>query len=211
MTEDSLLDTKTKILDAAEKLIIELGQEKASLRKITEEAGVNVAAINYHFGSKNNMISALIARLLNPLVDELLHGLEQIMADASPDLPSLEAILKCHLVPLLQFSIHHPDYENMFTRLIKSYDDENIFKNQMRQITQKTTRYYGDCLVKVLPDLSEHTVLQRLAIFKNMAIGIMYGDCIMEESLDVLGLDGNRERLLEEMIKFAAAGFRVNA
>lgn len=209
MSEDNISDTKTKILDAAERLIMQLGPEKTSLRKITEEAGVNIAAINYHFGSKNNMVSAIIAKLLNPVVEELLHGLERLMAEALPALPPLEAILKCHLVPILNFSIRHPDYEKMFSRLHVSYDDENLFKNQIKQITEKTTRYYGECLIRVLPEIPEKRVLKRLAIFKNMITGIMYGDCIMEESLEVLGLDGDREKLIEEMIMFAAAGFRA--
>ena len=41
-------DTKTRILDAAEKIIVKRGADKASLRSITKEAGVNLAAINYH-------------------------------------------------------------------------------------------------------------------------------------------------------------------
>lgn len=210
MSDDNRLDTKTKILDAAEKLIIQLGPDKASLRKITEEAGVNVAAINYHFGSKNNMVSAIMARILNPISDELREGLEKIVADALPGLPSLEDILRCHLVPLLNFSINHPDYQDMFSLLHSSFDDKNIFKNQIKQITQKTTQYYGECLVRIFPNTPQQRVFKKLAIFKNMATGIMYGDCIMEESLDVLGLDGNRETLMEEMIKFAAAGFRAS-
>lgn len=209
MSEDNTSDTKTKILDAAERLITQFGPEKASLRKITEEAGVNVAAINYHFGSKNNMLSAIMARLLNPTVDELLHGLERLMSDAAPALPPLEAIIRCHLVPMLDFSFYHPDYESMFSRLHVSYDDENIFRNQIRQITERTTKYYAECLIKVLSDVPEETIFKRLAIFKNMATGIMYGDRIMEESLEVLGIDKSREELLEEMVKFAAAGFRA--
>ncbi|MBF0376700.1 MAG: TetR/AcrR family transcriptional regulator [Desulfamplus sp.] len=207
--ENNPSDTKIKILDAAEKLIIELGTEKASLRKITEAAGVNIAAINYHFGSKNNMLSALMARFLNPLVEDLLNGLENLMVSSAPALPNLEDIVRSHLLPMLNFSINHPDYEKMFSRLHVSYDDENIFKNQIKRITEKTTKYYGECLVKVLPHIPEKTVLKKLAIFKNMATGIMYGDCIMEETIDVLGLDGNREEFIEDMIKFAAAGFRA--
>ncbi len=209
MSEDNISDTKTKILDAAERLITQFGPEKASLRKITEEAGVNVAAINYHFGSKNNMLYAIIARFINPIVQELLNGLEQIMQDAAPDLPSIEDIIRCHLVPMLNFSIANPNYEKMFSGLYLYYDDENIFKSQIKQLTEKTTKYYAECLIKVLPDVPEKTLFKRLAIFKNMATGIMYGDCIMEESLEVLGIDNNREELLEEMVKFAAAGFRA--
>lgn len=209
LSKNPQLDTKNKILDAAEKLIMELGAEKASLRKITEEAGVNIAAINYHFGSKNNLLSAIMARFLNPLMEELLYGLQELMAENAPALPPLKSIIRCHLIPMLNFSIKYPDYERIFSRLHLSYDDENIFKNQIKEITEKTTKYYSRCLIKVLPEIPEKTVLKRFAIFKNMSTAIMYGDCLMDESLDVLGLDPDREELVEEMVKMAATVFRA--
>ena len=49
-------DTKNKILDVAEKLFAENGLQATSLRQIINEAGVNVASVHYHFGSKNVII-----------------------------------------------------------------------------------------------------------------------------------------------------------
>lgn len=49
-------DTKTRILDAAEKLFAERGFSETSLRLITSKAEVNLASVNYHFGSKKELI-----------------------------------------------------------------------------------------------------------------------------------------------------------
>ena len=60
-------DTKSRILDAAEKLFGLNGFEATSLRDITAEAQVNLAAVNYHFQSKDSLIDAVIARRIEPV------------------------------------------------------------------------------------------------------------------------------------------------
>ena len=59
-------DTVTKILDAAEALFAEHGFAETSLRTITAKADVNLAAVNYHFGSKKALIQAVFERFLTP-------------------------------------------------------------------------------------------------------------------------------------------------
>ena len=66
-------ETVERILDAAEHLFAEKGFAETSLRLITSKAGVNLAAVNYHFGSKKALIQAVFVRFLNPFV----HSLEQ--------------------------------------------------------------------------------------------------------------------------------------
>ncbi len=201
-------DTKTRILDAAQRLIPALGAEKASLRRITEAAGVNVAAINYHFGSKNNLVSAVMVRMLNPLIKELESGLQAVMDAAGSDQPELEKILAAYLVPLVGFSRQHPDHEAMFARFLQSYDDGDVFHQSIQGLVGKITRFYGKCLVKALPELPARTVLSRFAFFRNMALGIMLGNCLMNESMTVLGIDMDREEMVDAMVVYGAAGFR---
>ena len=64
--------TKAKILDAAEALFMEHGFEATSLRSITAAAGVNLAAVNYHFGSKEELFQAVLTRRLDPMNRERL-------------------------------------------------------------------------------------------------------------------------------------------
>src|SRR5437868_14883768 len=63
-------DTKTRILDAAEQLFTEHGFEATSLRQLTTAAGVNLATVNYHFGTKEELFQAVLTRRLDPMNQE---------------------------------------------------------------------------------------------------------------------------------------------
>lgn len=104
-TDDLAKNTKVRLLDAAEQLYTESGQESLSLRDLTELAGVNLAAVNYHFGSKNALVCAMAARRLdvvNLARTEELASLENSMLDQ----------LRCeHLVTLLARGLMQPDFD----------------------------------------------------------------------------------------------------
>ena len=93
-------DTQTQILDAAEQLFAEQGFGATSLRSIIRAADVNLAAIHYHFGSKEKLIVATIERMAQPIVRAELQQLAQVQAEQSP--ASVEAILRAMLAPVLE-------------------------------------------------------------------------------------------------------------
>ena len=76
--------TKDRILDAAESLFMEHGFEATSLRSITAAAGVNLAAVNYHFGSKEELFQAVLTRRLDPMNQERVDLLDRFERDAAP-------------------------------------------------------------------------------------------------------------------------------
>src|SRR3989442_14059352 len=94
------LATKDRILDSAEKLFGISGFEATSLRDITTDAAVNLAAVNYHFQSKDSLIDAVIARRIQPVNRKRLELLE-----AAGENPSVEQILTAFLQPLLEIEI----------------------------------------------------------------------------------------------------------
>jgi len=53
------MSTKQRILTAAERLFAQRGVESSSLKMVTEAAQVNLAAVNYHFGSKQELVYAV--------------------------------------------------------------------------------------------------------------------------------------------------------
>ena len=203
-------DTKTRILDAAEKIIVKKGADKASLRSITKEAGVNLAAINYHFGSKNNLVSAITARYIDSAVEDLKTRLDKVLAKARKgEAPVLEDLIRSYLLAYLEFSMKNPDYKNVFNELFRSYDDETAAGQTIKEIVGHVMRDYAEAFKLALPELSEESVLERMAFFRSTAIGIMAGECVMDASLDMLGISKERNDLLEGMICFIAAGFRA--
>jgi AcrR family transcriptional regulator len=77
-------ETRTRILDAAEELFMQHGFEGTSMRQLTARAGVNLAAVNYHFGSKHALIEAVFRRRLDPMNAERIAALDRL-EDPSPE------------------------------------------------------------------------------------------------------------------------------
>src|SRR5712691_12477039 len=84
--------TQAKILDTAEGLFMEHGFEATSLRQITAAAGVNIAAVNYHFGSKEELFQTVLTRRLDPMNQERVELLDALERDARGKALSCEAI-----------------------------------------------------------------------------------------------------------------------
>ena len=95
--------TRESLLDAAERLFAEAGIAASSVRAITREAGVNLAAVSYHFGSKDGLVREVLRRRLTPLQDERLRRLEALERRHAPDPPPVDAILRAFLHPVARY------------------------------------------------------------------------------------------------------------
>jgi len=82
MAEVRSPDTRERILDAAERLFMAHGYEGTSMRQITGEAAVNLAAVNYHFGSKESLMQEVFRRRLDWLNEERMRVLNEMEAAA---------------------------------------------------------------------------------------------------------------------------------
>ena len=110
--------TKDRIMEAAEQLFSEKGLDATSMRDITTAAGVNLASVNYHFGSKDSLISAIFARHLEPLNAARIEMLDMAEEMAGEGTLSIEAVLEAFIRPVV---VHHliPKGENdAFMRLM---------------------------------------------------------------------------------------------
>src|SRR2546428_5766096 len=101
-------DTRTRILDVAEELFGEEGIERVSIRDITDQAKVNLAAINYHFGSKEDLIVAVFERRVVPVNEARLAALDAVEQAAGKKSPKLEAIVEAFIRPALECSLQAP-------------------------------------------------------------------------------------------------------
>lgn len=193
-------DTKSRILDVAEKLFGLNGFEATSLRDITAGAQVNLAAVNYHFQSKDSLIDAVIARRIEPVNRRRME-----MLDAAAPHPTLEQILMAFLAPVLD-----KDMGTVVPLLGRIMSDptqfvEKVFKKHLSQISQR----FQAALQEQLPELPRTELLWRM----HFTVGVMTHVMSLSQVLPALtgGLCdiSDRQALIERVVAFAAAGFRA--
>lgn len=114
--------TQYKILDAAQSLFAETGFNGTSLRQITSLAEVNLASVNYHFGSKKELIQAVLQRYLIVLMPRLDQEFTRLLAAQQPN--NLNQVLMVFVKPLLELNKVHQNGTRIFLQLLgRGYAD----------------------------------------------------------------------------------------
>lgn len=156
--------TKGRILDAAESLFMEHGFEATSLRAITAAADVNLAAVHYHFGSKEELFQSVLARRLDPMNRERLDLLARLEAKAAPAPLSCERILSAFLTPALALARDPERGGKDFLRLLgRAYADPAPFIRHFlsRQYSETIARF-KTAFARALPHLPPRELSWRL-------------------------------------------------
>jgi len=163
--------TREIILSTAEGLFADQGLAGTSLRGITTDAGVNLAAVNYHFGSKEGLIQAVFRRRLDALNTERLGRLERVEATAGDGKPHLRAALEAFIVPALEMS-HDPEHDGVvFMRLLARVMSERdrALRAFLADRYGHVIKRFADVLGRALPELSDEDLFWRL----NFVVGAL--------------------------------------
>ena len=200
--------TKTRILDAAEKIIAGHGAEKATLRSITAEAGVNLAAINYHFGSKDALLDELFARRVGPMEDARVRRLQAATAEAGEDGPELETIIRCYLEPFLDFVEQHPDHNHFLAQLHRPSDSWKRFIQKHQSLVQPVLGRFFEALSRALPNIPRSTLLARMAFMQASVSWLLNNAWIAWEMQALFQLSLSQRDMIEELVSYTAAGLR---
>lgn len=165
-------DTKARILDAAEDIFIEYGFEAMSLRQITSRADVNLAAVNYHFGSKEALIHAMLSRRLDRLNEERLKLLERFDTQLGERL-TCEHVLGAMFIPALRLSRDPRAGGRAFLKLLgRAYTDPSTFiHNFLNGHYASVAERFFDAFQRALPHLPREELGWRL----HFAIGALSG------------------------------------
>ncbi|SMG26932.1 TetR/AcrR family transcriptional regulator [Paraburkholderia susongensis] len=165
-------DTKSRILDTAETLFIECGYEAMSLRQITSRAEVNLAAVNYHFGSKESLIHSMLSRRLDRLNEERLKLLDRFDRMLGARL-TCEHVLGAMFIPALRLSRDPRVGGKAFLRLLgRAYTDPSAFiRDFLNQHYESVAVRFFDAFQRALPHLPREELGWRL----HFAIGALSG------------------------------------
>ena len=200
--------TRARILVSAEALFAERGFEVVSLREITGAAGANVAAVNYHFGSKEKLIDAVVTRHLVPVNEERLRQLDKLEKQFSGAPIPVEDILKAFLSPVLEHIASGEMSEDLFKKFMGRLIGERGYSLPAGTCSLFTVMAgrFAAAFQRAVPQLDEESALWRM----HFSFGVMAHTLTNGETLRQLsdGKSGNpsTETLLGNIIEFCRAG-----
>ncbi|MDO6445781.1 TetR family transcriptional regulator [Colwellia sp. 1_MG-2023] len=201
------MSTKNKILDAAESLFADKGFNGTSLREITSLAEVNLAAVNYHFGSKKELIKAVMSRYMNELSPNLQASLLVICQQETK--PSLNEVFSAFIDPLLSLNVFRENGTSNFLQLLgRGYTDSQGFLRWFL-----TTQYpevitnFVTAVQRAYPELSAEDIFWRLHFTMGTVIFTMSSsDALMDIAKNDFEQDVDISDVIRKVIPFVAAG-----
>jgi AcrR family transcriptional regulator len=206
-------ETKERILDAAERLFADRGFEATSIRDITGAADVNLASINYHFRTKQELIAAVFIRRVGPINQRRLTLLDEIEQKAGPKPPTVEALIEAMIRPAAATGLDKPPGSETFLRLTgRFFSEPNVEIDQLIHANfQKMMSRFTGAFLRVLPGLTQEDLYWRL----KFTFGALHHVLLTLNKQDSTRshpckrLDG--EELVRRLVAFAAAGIKAPA
>ncbi len=214
------LDTRERILDVAERQFMAHGYEGASMRMITREAEVNLAAVNYHFGSKEGLLRDVFRRRLTWLNTERLSVLDVLEQQANGEPLKPSQILEAFFGTLLRIGEDDALGGMTFLRLLgRTLTDpaefiRTFFAKEYAEVLER----YKLALFRALPDVPRAEIVWRLHFMLGSMSYAVAGTDILQvitglEIGDISGQDDNNvseaKKLSERLLPFLLGGLRA--
>ena len=199
--------TKAQVLTAAERLFALNGFQNVSVRDITAEAGVNLASVNYHFGSKDALLFEIFRRRTAELNRDRARMLHEA-TDRHGGKPPVREILRAFFEPPMRWSSPGNDRRISVQFIIRARSEGT---EQMREVLRTDVshlRRFADALMAARPELPPEEVYWRL----HFVLGLTHNNRFAEfDRLHTLSEGLTREddaaTLIKRMVDFAEAGF----
>lgn len=200
--------TRERLMDAAQRLFGERGYAGVSLRAITDAAESNIAAVNYHFRSKDGLFRALVAQVMDPVNTERAQRLECLLADNGT--PTVEQLVRAFIEPGLALRDFHGEHAVHVARFIAivlldpSPHVRQLFADQVHAVEGR----YLHALYRALPDQDVESVrfgyvsmLGLLALHQAQIFTTLDLPTLAEQSSQHTTTDSDQERLITFIVK----------
>ncbi len=203
-------ETRARILDAAEELFARHGFDATSMRMITGSAGVNLAAVNYHFGGKDGLIQELFRRRLTELNRRRLAELDVLEQAAGGEPVKPSRIVGAYFGTALEMAEDLENGGHHFMRLLgRTYTDPNEFVRKfIAEEYAECVERYLDALYRALPDVPREEILWRF----HFMMGAMSYALAGTDALQLFAGefdDRDPARLVPRLMSFLLGGLRA--
>ncbi len=202
--------TKTKdlILDAAEALFSEKGVDGVSLRLLTKEAGVNLAAVHYHFGSKEAVVKAVFLRRVGPVNRERIEMLDKLELRGNVQVEDILVALMKPILLLARDAVRGKRFLRLCARFYSEPAEylETAFAEEFGEVIARFERAFATAL----PGLSQADLRRRM----HFAIGVMVHTMLDSDHTKRFTAGAcdpsDTQTTLDAMVGFVAAGMRAD-
>ena len=215
MQDTRLSDTRARILDAAERLFMAHGYDGTSMRQITGEAGVNLAAVNYHFGSKEALIQEVFRRRLNWLNEERMRALDEMEAAADGQALKPSQIVDAFFGTMIRMAEDEERGGVIFLRLLgRTLTEPSDFIRAFLAHEYKTVvERYKEALFRSLPDVPKAEIVWRFHFMLGATSYAIAGTdalrLVTDWGIEAEDSEDRLDRLLPRLISFLIGGLRA--
>ncbi len=204
MASTAHFSTKDRILGAAEELFAQFGFTGTSLRQVTSKADVNVAAVNYHFGSKENLVNEVFRRRMDDMSAQRLAALKAAV-EQHPG--QLKPILAAFVEPALALAQDRHGGASFVRVVARAYAEKNDgLRKFLSDHYGHVLREFAKAISACVPALSKEELYWRLDFLAGALTYAMADFGLIKRPSGVTE-KAHRERAARELIHFAAAGF----
>ena len=205
-------DTKTRIMNAAERLFARDGFHNTSLRALTSLAEVNLAAVNYHYGSKETLLKAVFERRLLPLNRVRREKLETVLNTAVQNgtKPPADDLLRAFIEPTLAFRNAGPGARDFVALIGRSLSEPDAtVRNCFIQQVLPIFKFLFGALRKALPELPEKILLARLQFTLGALSHVMCNAVQRDQQIPGFPEPLAENLLIEQLIRFVHSGLEA--
>lgn len=203
-------ETRSRILDAAEMLFVEHGLDATSMRMITAKAEVNLAAVNYHFGNKENLIHEIFRRRLTELNRQRVAALDALEAEAGGQPLRASRILEAFFAPALALASDTEHGGRTFMQLLgRTYTEPNAFVRQFlaEEYAEVLDRFLN-ALYRALEGVPREEILWRFHFMMGATSYAIAGTDALQLFAGKFD-DADPARLMPRLMSFLLGGLRA--
>lgn len=194
------------ILDTAERLFAEQGIEAVSLRAINTEAGYSVAALHYHFGTRERLIDALIERRQGPILERRKVLLDALESEEKPD---IYAVTEALVLPMAEPIFADPERGLRTIKFFFQTYMDQANHQRVRRVIEESYRIFDRLLARALPHLDKRLLHQRWVLAAELTFqGLANIDSIITRRR-YRKPESNYRHYTTQLVDFIAGGLAV--
>ncbi|MCC6295979.1 MAG: TetR family transcriptional regulator [Pseudomonadales bacterium] len=198
--------TKDRILSAAEALFARQGFAATSLRQVTSRADVNIAAVNYHFGSKENLVNEVFRRRMDQMSEERLAALKVACCERPGE---LEPVLAAFVEPALAMAQDRHGGADFVRVIARAYAESNDgLRKFLSDRYGHVLREFAKAITGCVEGLGKEDLYWRLDFLAGALVYAM-SDFGLIKRPSGTSESSHRQRAAAALIRFASAGFKA--